>query len=91
MHARQIVAAVKRGDAEKILTTPANLMAKFHGIAPGLSQDLLGAIGGLLLPGAASDRHSRRGWSIPNLKSAKMRALLVLGRMAARSLNQRMA
>ena len=89
--ARQIVSAVKRGDAEKILTTPANLMAKFHGIAPGLSQDLLGAIGGLLLPGAASNRHSRRGWSIPNLKSAKMRALLVLGRMAARRLNQRMA
>src|SRR5207302_11256477 len=34
--ARQIVSAVKRGDAEKILTTPANLLAKLHGIAPGL-------------------------------------------------------
>jgi NAD(P)-dependent dehydrogenase (short-subunit alcohol dehydrogenase family) len=89
--ARQIVSAVKRGDAEKILTTPANLIAKLHGVAPGLSQDLLGAIGGLLLPGATADRHSRPGWSLPNLKSAKMRALLTLGRMAARRLNQRMA
>lgn len=89
--ARQIVSAVKRGDAEKILSTPANLMAKLHGIAPGLSQDLLGTIAGLVLPGAASDRHSKPGWSLPNLKSAKMRALLTLGRMAARRLNQRMA
>ncbi len=89
--ARQIVSAVKRGDAEKILTTPANLMAKLHGVAPGLSQDLLGAIGGLLLPVATRDRHSKPGWSLPNLKSAKMRALLTLGRMAARRLNQRMA
>jgi short-subunit dehydrogenase len=89
--ARQIVSAVKRGDAEKILSTPANLVARLHGIAPGLSQDLVGAIGALLLPGAARDRHSKPGWSLPNLKSAKMKAILSLGRMAARHLNQRMA
>jgi hypothetical protein len=89
--ARQIVSAVKRGQAEKILTTPANMIAKLHGIAPGLSQDLLGAVAGLVLPKSSPDRHSKPGWSLPNLKSPKMRALLFLGRVAARRLNQRMA
>jgi hypothetical protein len=89
--ARQIVSAVKRGQAEKILTTPASLMARLHGVAPGLSQDLIGAVGGLLLPKSAPNRHSKPGWSLPNLKSPKMRALLLLGRIAARRLNQRMA
>ena len=36
--ARQIVSAVKRGDAEKVLTAPANLLAKAHGLAPGLTE-----------------------------------------------------
>ena len=30
--ARQIVAATARGDAEKILSTPANILARFHGL-----------------------------------------------------------
>ena len=33
--ARQIVAATRRGEAERILTTPAALMARFHGLFPG--------------------------------------------------------
>jgi NAD(P)-dependent dehydrogenase (short-subunit alcohol dehydrogenase family) len=89
--ARQIVTAVKRGDAEKILSTPANLLARFHGLFPGLSQDLLGLIGSIVLPRSDGDRRSRPGWSLPNLRSRKMRALLTLGRVAARRLNQRVA
>jgi short-subunit dehydrogenase len=92
--ARQIVSAVKRGDAEKVLSTPANLLAKAHGIAPGLTQELVGLAGSLLLPRAAG-RHiggrSRRGWSLPSLKSPQMRALLLLGRIAAKKFNQRVA
>jgi NAD(P)-dependent dehydrogenase (short-subunit alcohol dehydrogenase family) len=89
--ARQIVQAVKRGDAEKVLSTPANLLAKVQAIAPGLTGDLLGFAGSLLLPKPGHDGHSKPGWSLANLKSPKMRALLMIGRLAARRLNQRTA
>jgi NAD(P)-dependent dehydrogenase (short-subunit alcohol dehydrogenase family) len=89
--ARQIVMAVKRGDAEKVLSAPANVLAKIQAVAPGLTGDLVAFASGLLLPKAGSDRHAQAGWSLENLKSPKMRALLMVGRMAARRLNQRTA
>jgi len=42
--ARQIVAATARGDAEKILTIPANILARFHGLFPGATADILGVV-----------------------------------------------
>ncbi|MEP6716682.1 MAG: SDR family NAD(P)-dependent oxidoreductase, partial [Terriglobia bacterium] len=89
--ARQIVSAVKRGDAEKILTLQAVMLARIHGMAPVLTQELLALGGRLLLPGGNSNKRSRPGWSLSNLKSPQMRIALSLGRMAARHLNQRMA
>lgn len=94
--ARQIVRAVERGDAEKVLTIPANLLAKAHGLAPTLTGAALGLAGSILLPKAglrssAANKHSQPGWKLPNLRSPKMRALLFLGRMAARHLNQKLA
>jgi NAD(P)-dependent dehydrogenase (short-subunit alcohol dehydrogenase family) len=89
--ARQIVSAVRRGDAEKILTTPAAVLSKVHGLAPGLTQELVALAGNLLLPRGGTDKHSKPGWSLGSLKTPKMRAVLALGRMAARQLNQRMA
>lgn len=89
--ARQIVAAVKRGDSEKILTTPASVLARVHSVAPGLTQDLLGLAARTLLPKAGPASEARPGWSLPNLRSPKMRVLLALGRLAARQLNQRTA
>lgn len=56
--ARQIVTACKRGDAELVLTIPGKLAVLFHGILPGLTADLLGAVN-LLLPapgGIGTDR-----------------------------------
>src|SRR5205085_10945545 len=46
--ARQIVQAARRGEAERILTLPANLLARFHGLFPGLTADLLGLANRLL-------------------------------------------
>jgi short-subunit dehydrogenase len=46
--ARQIIAAVKRGDAEIVLSIQAKIAALFHGVFPGLTADLLGAINTLL-------------------------------------------
>jgi len=40
--ARQVVAACKRGEAEVVLSLPAQLAVTFHGVFPGLAADLLG-------------------------------------------------
>lgn len=48
--ARQIIAACRRGDAEVVLSLPAKAAAKFHGLFPGLTADLLGLVN-RLLPG----------------------------------------
>jgi NAD(P)-dependent dehydrogenase (short-subunit alcohol dehydrogenase family) len=42
--ARQIIAAARRGDAEVTLTIQAKLAVLFHGIFPGLTSDILGAV-----------------------------------------------
>jgi short-subunit dehydrogenase len=48
--ARQIIGAVKRGDAEVVLTLPAKLATIVHGLFPGLTADLM-AIVNSFLPG----------------------------------------
>lgn len=49
--ARQIISASKRGKAEVILSLQAQLAAVFHGIFPGMTAEILGAVN-QLLPGA---------------------------------------
>src|SRR4051794_5475981 len=56
--ARQIADATSRGTAEKVLTTPANLLARAHGLAPGLTSEILGMVGSLL-PSGDSKTHTR--------------------------------
>jgi short-subunit dehydrogenase len=46
--ARQIITACKRGDAEVILSVPAQAAVIFHGLFPGLTADLLGIVNQLL-------------------------------------------
>ena len=82
--ARQIVAATKRGQAERILTTPASLLARFHGLFPGATADLLGLVNRLLLPDPGNRKQARRGSETSSLKSPAMNALTTLGRSAAR-------
>ena len=89
--ARQIVTAVRRGDADLILTLPAKFLAKANGIAPRTTQKVLGWAAHKILPPASSDKHSTAGWRLSNLKSMKMRPFLLLGRIAARRFNQRPA
>lgn len=48
--ARQILAACKHGEAEAVLSVPAQAMVLFHGMFPGLTADLLGAVN-RVLPG----------------------------------------
>jgi hypothetical protein len=81
--ARQIVRAAKRGRAEKILTSPANLLARFHGLFPGLTSELLGLVDQYLLP-SGDDTGAKRGHQTKTLHSPAMHAATILGRLAAR-------
>jgi NAD(P)-dependent dehydrogenase (short-subunit alcohol dehydrogenase family) len=42
--AREIVAAARRGQAERILSLPASGAARFHGLFPALTTDILGLV-----------------------------------------------
>jgi NAD(P)-dependent dehydrogenase (short-subunit alcohol dehydrogenase family) len=48
--ATQIVQATRRGDAERILSLPANAIAKLHGVFPGATIEVLSAVERLVLP-----------------------------------------
>lgn len=86
--ARQIVTATKRGQSEKVLSSPAQLLARFHGLFPGTSADLLGVAAGLILPSDRSRTHPLRGEHIKGLRTPAMKLLLALGRSATRRFNQ---
>jgi short-subunit dehydrogenase len=84
--ARRIVAAIRRGQAELILTPQAKALAMLHGVAPGTTADLLGLVNRVLpqAEGRDQDRHLGRESETPLTRSP----LTALGRKAARDLNQ---
>jgi NAD(P)-dependent dehydrogenase (short-subunit alcohol dehydrogenase family) len=58
--ARRIVRACRRGEAEVILTLAARLGARFHGLFPGLTTEILALINPLLpAPGGIGTRRAR--------------------------------
>jgi NAD(P)-dependent dehydrogenase (short-subunit alcohol dehydrogenase family) len=58
--AKQIVEACKRGEAEITLSIQAKLAALVHGVAPGITSDLLGAINYVLPnPGGIGENRSK--------------------------------
>ena len=89
--ARQIVEATRRGEAEKILSVPANLLARWHALFPGLTADMLGWVNRILLPADRPANEPRRGREAAVLRTPWMSALTVLGRRAARRLLQEVA
>jgi short-subunit dehydrogenase len=84
--ARRIVAAIRRGQAELILTPQAKALAMIHGVAPGTTADLLGVVNRVLpqAEGGDRNRHLGRESETPLTRSP----LTALGRKAARELNQ---
>jgi len=58
--ARQIVNACIRGDAEVVLSLPAKLAVKFHGLFPGTTSDLLGLVN-QLLPASKDQKDPKTG------------------------------
>ena len=91
--ARQVVRAMKRGAREVILSAPAKIGVRAHGLAPATVVALL-AVAARLLPrnaGRAEARpHSVEGAEIePHMHSRAFRVATVLGRRGGRALRER--
>lgn len=78
--ASQIISAAETGRAERILTMPANFIARFHGLFPGLTTDLLGLVNRVLPRG---NERARRGADTTVLQKPWLRTMTTLGRWAA--------
>jgi NAD(P)-dependent dehydrogenase (short-subunit alcohol dehydrogenase family) len=86
--AAQVVSAVRRGSAERILSTQANLLARLHGAFPGLVPDLL-ALVNQCLPAATGDSTTeKRGVDLARKQGRFLDLLTTLGRRAGARLNQ---
>ena len=87
--ARQIVQATKRGTAECILSLPANVLGRVHGLCPGTTTNLLSLVN-RLLPGAeGAQATSMSGMEVQRrLHSRLLYILMGLGRAAAHRLHQ---
>ena len=57
--AREIVAATRRGEAERILSLPANVIARLQGLFPGTMANLLSLVNRFLLPTDIAARSAR--------------------------------
>lgn len=84
--ARRIVGAIRRGQAELILTPQAKALAMVHGVAPGATADLLGVVNRVLPQAEGRDRERHLGRESETRLTRS--PLTALGRKAARELNQ---
>jgi short-subunit dehydrogenase len=87
--ARQIVRAAKRGSAERILSLPANVLARSHGLIPEITLMNLAAAGALLPSAEHGSAESRRGMEVRQENPSRLiDGLTALGRSAGRRLHQ---
>src|SRR5215510_14899572 len=82
---KQIADATVSGRAELIISWQAELLARIHGIAPGLTTELLGLVS-RTLPSAGESDEKRKGRESENAVTRS--PLTALGQMAARRYNQ---
>ena len=85
--ARQIVQAIRRGEAERVLSPPAKLVALARALAPETTAGVLAMVNGLLpRSGGEAGRQRRKGEASTSAVSPS--PLTVLGERAARRNNQ---
>lgn len=84
--ARQIVHATRRGTTELIITIQAQLMARFHGLFPGLTTDLLSVVNRFLPSGEGAGTASYSGKESETAVSQS--PLTALGRKAEREYHE---
>lgn len=84
--AREIVRATKRGEAERILSLPANLLARLHGLCPATMTELNALVNRFALPGPdGGGPEAERGQEIQErLHQPLQEKLTAMGRQAAR-------
>jgi NAD(P)-dependent dehydrogenase (short-subunit alcohol dehydrogenase family) len=85
--ARQIIRSVKNGDTQPILSVPANLAARFHGLFPATTNRLL-ALVGRMLPGTGERDFQRGGELQGEIDSTLFQEVTKSGREAARKYQQ---
>lgn len=87
--AREVVSATRRGEAERVISLPAQVMTTVHGLFPGVMADLMGYLN-LLLPSPEGSDEFARGEEVEaRLKDPLYRQITTLGERAAERLNQR--
>ena len=88
--AAAIVRATRRGQSEVVLTLPAKVAARLHGLLPGTTADLLSLVNRSALPGDTAGRtFAIPGWQARvRLRSPLLNGLLLLGEAAARRYHQ---
>src|SRR5262252_3721949 len=94
--ARQIVRATQRGEAERILSLPANVLERVHGMCPGTTANLLSAVNRVLPSAESASTSSALGIEVQQrlvrsnarLRSRLLEVLTSLGRAAAHRLHQ---
>jgi NAD(P)-dependent dehydrogenase (short-subunit alcohol dehydrogenase family) len=91
--ARQIIEAAREGEAVRILSLPAQILARFHGLFPGFTVQILSLVSGLILPAPSLGKSARvPGFVVEQKLSGSREALLerltTLGQQAAESFQQ---
>jgi short-subunit dehydrogenase len=88
--ARSIVRSTKRGDAEKILSIPADILARLHGALPELTAPILRMADRFLLPEPPQSRTELKSGSEAKrrINSRVLDTLNAMGETAARHLNE---
>jgi NAD(P)-dependent dehydrogenase (short-subunit alcohol dehydrogenase family) len=81
--ARQIVRAAKRGEAQRILSLPANVLARLHGVAPGLTTGIASLANRVLPSDGVSSKPFRGADLERSLDSRLYRTVTIWGRKAA--------
>lgn len=89
--ARKTVAAIRVGSSEKILSVPADLLARVHGAFPGLVPNLMAIVDRLLPEGREKMGGAKQGLDLLRNQGWFLRRMTTLGRWAGARLNQRIA
>lgn len=87
--AHQILVATQRGEAERILSLPAAVLARFNGLFPGITAELLGTVN-RLLPSERPGSNAREAGSAIHSRTDTplLQAITRFGRSAARRFNE---
>jgi len=90
--ARQMIEAIRWGEAERVITVPATLLARLYGLFPGLTTDLIGLAASLLPATEAEEPEAIPGEVVRQRMSTTRRKLLdaltIMGRRAAERFQQ---